>query len=785
MYQIYSCIAEAHNLFYVLAAVVVLTTGSICSVIVYQRGVQAETELRQRLWAGLSGAVTATGIWATHFVAMLGYRPGFALHFDGVTTLISALIAIAGFLATSQLLITSMDAVRRGLCAVIAAGTVSIMHFYGAGALKAAAMVEYDPAYVAVSVIAALILFAVTYFCLSTESKRRNIIALVSSILAVAALHFIGMTAMEVVPMRGFAEATWAIDPVTLGGWIIVGVAAILLAAFSAAHWDSVLVQLRLRERRKMSLLVNAASEAILIVRADGSIADANEAAEALFSCPEGALNGQNAETLLGLNPVAQGACGSSEHELAVGDQTIPVDLGIRDLEDDESGLVAVSLYDLRDRLRNEAHIRKLAYSDQLTGLPNRAAFQKALDEITSGGDIAQRDFSIFLIDLDEFKDVNDQFGHEAGDAMLTEAAERLQGVFGSKALVSRLGGDEFAVIYPHGDNSAHLMALADKCVDSLSHPLRYQTVTIRAGASVGVASGMMWEDPGALLKAADRALYAAKKDGRRTARFYDAALHSETEERRTLESDLERAVRDREFILHYQSKVCSQTREILGYEALIRWERPGHGLVMPGDFIEIAEQSTIIQDIGRWCIYEACMAAAGWESAYTVSVNLSARQFLDPSLYATVRDALRQSGLAAERLELEITETALIHNTMVASRILEKLKKLGVMVALDDFGTGYSSMRFVQQFPFDRIKIDRSFIMAMEDDRKAYAVVDAILRLGSSLAIPVVAEGVETEAQALRLIQARCSELQGFLLSRPGPLSQDGKLAIEVAKAS
>ena len=252
---------------------------------------------------------------------------------------------------------------------------------------------------------------------------------------------------------------------------------------------------------------------------------------------------------------------------------------------------------------------------------------------------------------------------------------------------------------------------------------------------------------------------------------MYDEDLHERFEARRNVEIALSKAVENDEFVLYYQPKVCAATRKVLAYEALIRWERPGHGLVMPNDFIDVAEQSMVVNDIGRWCIMEACKAAAGWETHLGVSVNLSARQFLDPNLYGDVREALRSSGLEPHRLELEITETAIIHNIHVAASLLEKFKKLGVQIALDDFGTGYSSMRFVQQLPFDRIKIDRSFVMAMDTDEKAFAIVDAILRLGQSLSIPVVAEGVETEAQALRLLEANCLEFQGFLISHPAPM--------------
>ncbi|WP_300381938.1 EAL domain-containing protein [Henriciella sp.] len=758
--------------------------------IVYQRGILARTSVRQRVWAGLSGTVTAIGIWATHFVAMLGYRPGFAVHFDGVTTLLSVLIAISGFLVTSQVLIGGMTLLRRLACAGLATATVSAMHYYGAGALKAAALIEFDPAYVTASVVAAFAFFTLAYASFSTSSRRSNVIAFTGSLAAVASLHFIGMTAMDVVPMAGFDSVAWSIAPAMLGTWVVFGVVLILVTASLAAGLDSVLSKFRFREARRMSLLVNAASEALFVTRADGEVIELNDAARQLFDTSHGDLCGTNINMLLGADITTAwqaGRYGLSEHHMALGEEKVPVDISIRSLEDEGEGLFAVSLYDLRERLRNEANIRKLAYSDPLTGLPNRAAFQKALDGLWDGALRDASRFSVILADLDEFKDINDQFGHGAGDAVLKASAIRLRETFGANALVSRLGGDEFAILLPYGDDETTLMKLADSCVKKLSEGIVHEDIMIQSGVSVGLAVAHSHDgvtDPDSLLKAADRALYSAKKNGRRTARLYDAELHESSEKKRSMEADLVRAVRDKEFVLHYQAKVSSTTRRVLGYEALIRWERPGHGLVMPGEFIETAEQSLVIQDIGRWCLYEACHAAAGWKDDVSISVNLSARQFMDPNLYATVRDAVETSGLEPGRLELEITETALIHNTMVAGRILEQLKTLGVQVALDDFGTGYSSMRFVQQFPFDRIKIDRSFVMSMDTDRKAFAVVDAILRLGKSLSIPVVAEGVETEAQAISLIRSQCTELQGFLISRPGPLTPEGQIAAEAIRA-
>jgi diguanylate cyclase (GGDEF)-like protein len=748
---------------------------------------ESEGQAARRLWAAASGAVTGLGVWGTHFVAMLGYRPGFEVSFDGFTTAFSLVIAVCGFIATSQILISGFSIARRTLCAVLATSSLSLMHFYGQGSLKASALMQYDAGYVAAAVLVCGLFFGLTYSLgVSREKKWRSILGVVFTLLAVACVHFIGTAAMTVFPLRGLEEVSWALSPGDLTIWIMAGVVLILCAALVAAGFDSVVSKLRTQENRRISMLADSASEGIVIANSRGLCVEVNQAAEKLLGAARSYLLGQDALPLVGLT--GQAAAGAGFIETSITDTDgliIPVEVRMSQLVDEDEGFTVFAISDLRERMRREAEIRTLAFNDQLSGLANREAFQRTLTR-SFASDTGHHS-ALVLLDLDEFKDVNDQYGHEAGDAVIVETARRLQAILPEGGLAARLGGDEFAVLTGPSLGVADVEKFATDCVEALSESLAHDGITIRCSASAGVC--MIDEavrEVGDLMKSADRALYAAKSEGRRRARLYDEELHQRFEARREIEAALVQAVAREEFVLHYQPKVVAGTREVLGYEALIRWNRPGHGMVMPNDFIDIAEQSMLVNEIGRWCIREACREASTWQGDLTISVNLSARQFLDPRLYADVRDALRRSGLPPARLELEVTETAIIHNVQLAADLLEKFKKLGVKIALDDFGTGYSSMRFVQQLPFDRIKIDKSFVLAMENDTKSLAIVDAILRLGNSLSIPVVAEGVETESQALKLLQANCQEFQGFLISRPGPL--DGILRvpdIEDQKAS
>lgn len=774
MYRVLSCLQDEHAAMYVAMAVFVCALGALCALIVFRRGMVSQTETSRRLWAAASGAVTGLGIWGTHFVAMLGYRPGFEVSFDGVTTVASAVVAIAGFVATSQVLISGFSPVRRLVCAFLATSTLSVMHFYGQGALKAAAVMEYDAGYVAAAVLVCATFFVLTYTVgLSTSRKGRNVLGLVFTLLAVAGVHFVGTASMTVYPLRGVEDVAWALSPGDLTIWLVVGVIMILFAALAAAGFDSFVASLRSQEHRRIAMLADSASEGIIIANAKGECVEVNQAAETLFGAARSHLLWQPVMPLVGLSsPVAKDAAYRETSITNTDGVSIPVEVRMRRLSADDADFTVYTISDLRERLRHEEEIRTLAFNDQLSGLANRESFQRELGASLRGDKV--RPSAVILIDLDEFKDVNDQYGHDAGDSVIVETAARLKGILPKGCFAARLGGDEFAVLAGSAMSFEAVQDLANTCVETLGQPMLHDGITIRCGASAGV---FMIDNGSAdiseLLKAADRALYAAKSDGRGRARIYDAKLHEYYEARRDIEAALVLAVEREEFVLHYQPKVETQTRQILGYEALIRWNRPGYDLVMPGDFIDIAEQSMVVNDIGRWCIHEACRAAATWDSHLSVSVNLSARQFLDPKLYGDVRDALRRSGLAPERLELEITETAIIQNIQVAVTLLEKFKLLGVKIALDDFGTGYSSMRFVQQLPFDRIKIDKSFVLAMEEDAKSLAIVDAILRLGQSLSIPVVAEGVETEAQAMKLLEAKCQELQGYLISRPGPIEE------------
>jgi diguanylate cyclase (GGDEF)-like protein len=423
-----------------------------------------------------------------------------------------------------------------------------------------------------------------------------------------------------------------------------------------------------------------------------------------------------------------------------------------------------------------QERISRLAHFDVLTQLPNRLSFLQALSKAWSehcapsegnGGGCA-----VLCLDLDYFKGVNDSLGHPVGDALLVEVAERLGDCVRDIGLVARLGGDEFAVVIAPAPTSQALSYLARSIVESLSLPYDIKGHNVLIGASVGIAVAPVdAADPDSLLKNADLALYRAKGDGRGAYQFFELSMDVKAQERRALEMDLRAALKNDELKVFFQPLIGTRDHGITGFEALLRWQHPRRGLVPPGDFIECAEQWGLIGKIGEWVLGEACKQAATWPSPLTVAVNLSPNQFTSGDLVGQVKRALKDSGLEPSRLELEITEGLLLQDSARTLEQLTALKALGVKIAMDDFGTGYSSLAYLWRFPFDKIKLDRTFVAEMGDNAAITDIVRTITLLGQTLKLQVTAEGVETADQVRMLGEMNCDHFQGFLFGRPMPV--------------
>jgi diguanylate cyclase (GGDEF)-like protein len=436
-----------------------------------------------------------------------------------------------------------------------------------------------------------------------------------------------------------------------------------------------------------------------------------------------------------------------------------------------DARLLARSINYAIERKRAEVELAHQAMHDALTGLPNRALFYDRLGQALNRGGRQGTAVAVLFLDLDRFKLVNDSLGHNAGDTLLVAVAERLAGVLRAGDTAARFGGDEFVILCEDVSGERQAIAIAERIASELDAPFVIDSDEVFAHTSVGIA---LATEPGArpeaLIRDADAAMYRAKERGGGVYEVFDDAMRERAVRRMATENALHRALDRGEFVMHYQPIVQMATGALHGVEALARWQHPERGLVMPGEFIEAAEETGLIIALGAWAFDTACRQAAAWDGKVMMSVNLSARQCTHPDLVATFGDILRRSGADPATVSLEITETALMEDIAASTATLSALKELGLRLALDDFGTGYSSLRALQHFPVDVVKIDRSFIAPIEHDPQEAAIVAAVISLSHALGLRTVAEGIETIAQVDRLRALGCDLAQGFYFAKPGP---------------
>ena len=452
--------------------------------------------------------------------------------------------------------------------------------------------------------------------------------------------------------------------------------------------------------------------------------------------------------------------------------------LDVRGAPIDNGGFITTYM-DITERHRSEAKIAHMARHDALTDLPNRLLFREDLDRALISAQTGDRRFALLMLDLDRFKEVNDTLGHPVGDELLKEVAKRLRSCIRERDTLARLGGDEFAIIQHVADPAPEGAALAMRIQQVLSASFDLGDHYVTAGASVGIAVAPAdGRDADQLLKNADLALFRAKSEGRHGYRFFEPEMDARMQARRQLERDLRNALPSHEFEVHYQPLVNLERDEICGLEALLRWNHPQRGKVSPADFIPLAEETGLIIPIGEWVLRQACTEAAAWPDHVKLAVNISPAQFKSSMLVQMIVSVLAGSGLAAHRLELEITESVVLEDADGAFTTLQQLRDLGVKIALDDFGTGYSSLTNLRKFAFDKIKIDRSFVADLSAANvSAIALVRSMAQLGVSLGMQTTAEGVETKEQLDRLRAEGCTEIQGYYVCRPSPAQEITRL--------
>jgi diguanylate cyclase (GGDEF)-like protein len=428
---------------------------------------------------------------------------------------------------------------------------------------------------------------------------------------------------------------------------------------------------------------------------------------------------------------------------------------------------------DVTERQRSEDRIAHMARHDALTDLPNRMLLLEQLNHeikrVKRGECLA-----VLCLDLDQFKSVNDALGHHIGDELLKLVGERLRGCTRELDVVARMGGDEFAIIMTQMEQAADAATLSKRIRDSVIKPYQVEGHQIVTDISIGISVAPMDAVESAeLLRNADMALYDAKSDGRGTFRFFEPEMNTRMKVRRELEMDLRKALATEQFELHYQPLVVLETNDVNGFEALLRWNHPTRGMVSPADFIPIAEETGLIVPLGEWVLKAACNEAVNWPEHIKVAVNLSPAQLNSRNLVSMVTSVLNETGMPPHKLQLEITETVLLQNTFTTLATLHELRKMGVQIALDDFGTGYSSLSYLRSFPFDKIKIDRSFIQDLSNGAEPLAIVNAVAGLAKCLNMTSTAEGVETQQQMDVLQAIGCTEMQGYLFSHARPANE------------
>ena len=529
--------------------------------------------------------------------------------------------------------------------------------------------------------------------------------------------------------------------------------------------------------------VLDGLSAGVIIVNADGRVSFANRSAAALFP----ALHpvGLELATLLGLSGVSNAAALAEAAATASAKNAIRIGLSDGRVLDSrcrplpEGGSV-VTLHDVTLYVRETEQ----AARDALTGLPNRSGLHQRLTDLLEQSQRTQAPLAVLFLDLDRFKAVNDTLGHAVGDALLCKVAERLRNAVRKTDIVARLGGDEFAIIQAGVPQPQASEALAGRLVDLIGRTYVVSGHSVVIGASVGVAlSPADGNDGETLLQHADIALYRAKTGGRGMFRFFQPEMNTAMQTRRLLETDLRSALPLEQFELAYQPQVQLEPYALVGFEALLRWHHPVRGLVSPASFIPLAEEIGLISTIGTWVLRTACRAAAAWPEAVSVAVNVSPIQFRNAELVQTVTSALDESGLSPTRLDLEITEGALLDNTDTVLRQLFALKQLGIRISMDDFGTGYSSLSYLRKFPFEKIKIDQSFVRGSDHDADCGAIVRAVSALGASLGVTTTAEGVETQEQLTRMKADGCNQVQGYFTGRP--MNEAGAAALVAEMAS
>ncbi|QIO32878.1 bifunctional diguanylate cyclase/phosphodiesterase [Bradyrhizobium sp. 1(2017)] len=785
MYQVLFCLTDEHDWRLVALGGAVCLLASAAAISLFQRA-RATHGPGRLSWIALDAAVSGCGIWATHFIAMLAYGPGGAGAYNIPVTILSLILAISVTFVGLSIAVSSSRPLWIILGGAVVGMGVAAMHYTGMAALEMPARVHWITSTVVASVLFGIVFAASALFVAARRDDLFHALTATTLLtVAIVAHHFTAMGAVLLTPDPTLAISGLSIPPASLSFLTASAAVAIIAIALVAALLDRRAKGELGRQQIVLDSALENMSQGLCMFDADGKIILFNERYAAMLRRTDILLTGRLLVDVLREEQAKGQWQGDADEFFArlvadarEGRTTTDIvnrfGRSIRVVNQPMQGGGWVATFeDITEWLEAQAKISHMARHDALTSLPNRVLFHEQLEQglrRTKSGD----QLAVLCLDLDHFKDINDSLGHPIGDALLKEVGRRLKATVAEHDTVARLGGDEFAVVQIGRSEETAARSLAGRLVEVVSAPYEIDDHQIVIGVSIGISlSPQDGNNPDELLKNADLALYRAKADGRGTYRFFETGMDARAQARRLLEMDLRAALQRDEFEAYYQPIRDVASGRVVAFEALLRWNHPQRGLIAPINFIPVAEETGLIVQLGEFVLRCACTDAATWPDDVDVAVNLSPVQFKSPNLIASVTEALAVSGLDARRLELEITESVLLQNSEATLTTLHELRAMGVRISLDDFGTGYSSLSYLRSFPFDKIKIDRSFVSELATREDSMAIIRAVTGLGRSLGIVTTAEGVENDAQLELLRREGCTQAQGYLFSKPRPASE------------
>lgn len=770
MYDAWTCLREHDVGTLGAAAAICLLTSLAASLKVGV--IEAPLSRIERLLLTLIAFPLGSGVWATHFVAMLAYDTRNVFAYEPLATAGSGAIIILGTGIALNAQSLALRRIWRPLSGVIFGLSVGAMHFYGIQAVIFPGVVAIDTTGAALAILAGAV-FSALAFTPPEGLWRGRIWTTGFLVIGILTLHMGGMAATEFLPLGIPVPTDWALRQGEIR--FAAGFMALLLLSVPGIIWLRSRLALQ-HATLRLHGLAEAAFDGLAICDDRLVIRHGNHNLAALLGTDPA---GTSLAELLSLPQphMAEVLREGEQSPVLVGlrgpEGPIPAELRARRIElaPQQSGF-AVALRDMRERIAAEARMYSLAHQDSLTGLHNRHSLQTRLARAVLRARSGQSGVAVFCMDLDHFKDVNDEHGHMAGDLLLCAVAKRCLAEIRQGDVLARPGGDEFVLLVEGEVTPDMAEELANRLLRGMAEPFQIRDdLRLRIGASIGI---VLFPTPGLnglhLLAKADVALYEAKRLGRNRHAIYTTEMDREQRDQKTLQADLTMALQRGEISLAYQPQVEAAGGTVIGFEALVRWRHPVHGLIPPDIFIPMAESSGFIRALGAWVRETACREAASWERPLRIAVNVSVAELRKAEFAPSLLLLLEQTGLAPSRLEIEVTETMLISGDTQVLANLERLRRCGVHVAMDDFGIGYSSLSALRAFPYSRIKLDRGFIQDMEN-RQSLAIIRAVIRLGQELGMPVIAEGVETEAQRDLLAAEGGDEFQGYLFGRPLPI--------------